>query len=153
MAFRVSGPTYREVQAAGGLYSIGNRNAINQLANYYEITANDVEVISGGSPPYRDMIREKIPWSLQQYIWNNDCQSNSTSDHDGGYIFTLEYCKKPDLDDEIAETVGRLRSDLELQDKLRGRMSQLTIVIASFLRNIENIESVINSLNVHDGKH
>jgi len=152
MPFRVSGPTYREVQAAGGLYSIGSRKAVNQLANYYEVTANDVEVISGGSPPYRDMIREKIPWNLQRYIWNNDCQSNSTSDDDGGFIFTLEYCTKPNLDNEIAKTVERLRSDLNLQDKLRGRMSQLAIIIASFSRNIENIELIIRSLNILDEK-
>ena len=99
------------------------------------------------------MIREKIPWNLQRYIWNNDCQKNSTSDDDGGFIFTLEYCTKPNLDDEIAKTVERLRSDLDLQDKLRGRMSQLAIVIASFSRNVENIELIIRSLNDLDEKH
>ena len=147
MPFRVSGPTYREVQAAGALYSIGDREAMTGLANYYEVTANDVEVISGGSPPYRDMIREKMPWSLQHYIWNSNCQRQTYNDGDGGFIFSLEYCEKPDLDDEIENAVMRFRSDIDLQDKLRGRMSQLTIIIASFQRNVESIENIITNLN------
>ena len=147
MPFRVSGPTYREVQAAGELDSIGGRAALTKLANYYEVTANDLEVISGGSPPYRDMIREKMPWPLQRYIWDSNCQSQKFNEDDGGFVFTLEHCTKPDLDDEIASAVEQFRSDIGLQDKLRGRMSQLTIVIASFSRNFENIEGIIASLN------
>jgi len=69
--------------AAGALDSIGSRDTLTKLANYYEITANDVEVISGGSPPYRDMIREKMPWPLQRYIWNSNCQSQTKSSDDG----------------------------------------------------------------------
>jgi len=146
MPFRVSGPTYREVQAAGGLDSIGSRTALTKLANYYEVTANDVEVISGGSPPYRDMIREKMPWPLQRYIWDSNCQDQRFNKDDGGFVFTLEYCSKPNLDDEIAKALEQFRSDIVLQDKLRGRMSQLTIVIASFVRNVETIERIIVSL-------
>ena len=146
MPFRVSGPTYREVQAAGGLGLIGSRAALTKLANYYEVVANDVEVISGGSPPYRDMIREKMPWPLQRYIWGSNCQNQTLSEVDGGFVFTLEHCAKPDLDEEIVTAVERFRSDPELQDKLRGRMSQLTIVIASFSRNIRSIEEVITDL-------
>jgi hypothetical protein len=147
MPFRVSGPTYREVQAAGALDSIGNRDSLTRLANYYEVTANDVEVISGGSPPYRDMIREKMPWPLQRHIWNSNCQSQTISEDDGGFIFKLEHCVKPDLDQDITRAVMRFRSDIDLQDKLRGRMSQLAIVIASFARNVQIIEGIIASLN------
>ena len=150
MPFRIDGHTYREVQAAGRLYTIGSRKAVTQLANYYELTANDVEVISGGSPPYRDMIREKLPWVIQQYIWDSDCQRNTANDSDGGFVFTLEYCPKPDLDREIHNTVERLRADQDLQDKLRGRMSQLKIVIAAFARNVENIESIIQAMDDKD---
>lgn len=146
MPFRVSGPTYREVQAAGALDSIGSRDALTMLANYYDVAANDVEVISGGSPPYRDMIREKMPWPLQRYIWDSNCQSQSFNENDGGFIFTLEHCSKPNLDDEISRALERFRSDIDLQDKLRGRMSQLTIVSASFSRNVENIERIIDRL-------
>lgn len=147
MPFRVSGPTYREVQAAGALGSIGSRLAVTKVANFYEVTANDIEVISGGSPPYRDMIREKMPWPLQRYIWDSNCQSQRFNEDDGGFVFTLEQCTKPDLDEEITNAVERFRSDIGLQDKLRGRMSQLTIVIAAFSRSIENIEGIIASLN------
>jgi len=147
MPFRVSGPTYREVQAAGALDSIGSRTALTRLANYYEVSANDVEVISGGSPPYRDMIREKMPWPLQRYIWDSNCQSQRFNEDDGGFIFTLEHCAKPDLDEVIARALERFRSDIDLQDKLRGRMSQLTVVIAAFSRNVEAIEEIFASLN------
>jgi len=152
MPFRVSGPTYREVQAAGALDSVGSRGALTKLANYYEVQANDIEVISGGSPPYREMIREKMPWPLQRYIWESNCQSQIYNEADGGFVFTLEHCTKPDLDDEIAKALGRFRSDIDLQDKLRGRMSQLTIVIASFSRNIEAIEGIIAVLREPNGR-
>jgi hypothetical protein len=151
MPFRVSGPTYREVQAAGALGSIGSRAALTKLANYYEVTANDVEVISGGSPPYRDMIREKMPWSLQRYIWDSNCQSQRLNEDDGGFIFALEHCAKPDLDEEIARALDRFRSDIDLQDKLRGRMSQLTIVIAAFARNVDHISGILTSLDSPTG--
>ena len=152
MPFRVGGPTYREVQAAGALDSIGSRDTLTKLANYYEITANDVEVISGGSPPYRDMIREKMPWPLQRYIWGSNCQSQTKSSDDGGFVFKLEHCAKPDLDEEVVRAVERFRSDIDLQDKLRGRMSQLSIVIAAFSRNVEQIETIITSLDSQAGK-
>lgn len=61
-------------------------------------------------------------------------------------MFVLEHCAKPDLDDEILGAVERFRSDIDLEDKLRGRMSQLAIVIASFARNVEIIENLIESL-------
>jgi hypothetical protein len=143
---RISGATYRAVQAAGMLESIAGRPVMTKLANYYEITAFDVGVIAGGSPPYRDMIREKMPWQIQKYIWNNDCQSHSVNDGDGGFTFYLEHCAKPDLDREILEAVQSFRADPQLHDKLRGRMSQLMIVIAAFSRNVEHIEGIIQSL-------
>lgn len=145
MPFRVDGPTYREVQAEGALSSVAGRDVLTKLATYYEIVSNDVEVISGGSPPYRDMIREKMPWPIQRHIWASNCQDQTINEDDGGFVFVLEHCAKPDLDDEILGALERFRSDIDLKDKLRGRMSQLTIVIASFARNVETIEDIIES--------
>lgn len=143
---RISGATYREVQAAGMLDSIGTRADMTRLANYYEITAFDVSVIAGGSPPYRDMIREKMSWPIQKYIWNSNCQSSSVNDGDGGFTFALQHCTKPDLDGEILKSIEDFRADIELQNKLRGRMSQLAIVIAAFSRNIQHIDEIIENL-------
>lgn len=143
---RISGATYREVQAAGMLDSIGTRLARTKLANYYETTAYDVSVIAGGSPPYREMIREKMPWPIQRHIWNSDCQAGSVNEDDGGFSFYLTHCAKPDLDKEILEAAQSFHSDSELQNKLRGRMSQLSIIIASFSRNAQAIEDIIESL-------
>ena len=148
---RISGPTFREVQAAGMLDAIGSRSTMTKLGNYYEISAFDVSVIAGGSPPYRDMIREKMPWPIQRYIWNSNCQSSSTDDKDGGYIFRLEHCAKPELDSEILGAVQQFRADQDLQDKLRGRMSQLMIVVASFSRQVRHIEGIIESLKEQAG--
>lgn len=143
---RISGATYREVQAAGMLDSIGSKSVLTKLANYYEVAAFDVSVIAGGSPPYRDRIREKTPWPIQKHIWNSDCQSDSVNDSDGGFTFSLEHCDKPDLDNEILETVRDFRADPDLHDKLRGRMSQLMIVIAAFSRQVQHIEGIILGL-------
>lgn len=143
---RISGATYREVQAAGMLDSIGTTSVMTKLGNYYEVTAFNVSVIAGDSPPFRDMIREKMPWQIQKYIWNSNCQSDSVDEHDGYFTFYLERCTKPDLDSEILTAVQNFRADLELQNKLRGRMSQLMIVIAAFSRNVAAIEDVILGL-------
>jgi hypothetical protein len=143
---RISGATYREVQAAGMLDLISSRTVMTKLINYYEVSAFDVDVISGDSPPYRDMIREKMAWSIQKHIWNSDCQSDAVNTDDGGFIFSLEHCAKPDLDSEILDAVNQFRSDTDLQNKLRGRMSQLMIVIASFSRQVRHIESIIHDL-------
>ena len=143
---RISGATYREVQAAGMLDSIGTKFVMTKLTNYYEIAAFDVDVIAGGSPPYRDMIREKMPWPIQKHIWNSNCQSDSVNEGDGGFIFSLSHCVKPDLDNEILDAVNEFRSDLDLQRKLRGRMSQLMIVIAAFSRQVQHIEDIIDGL-------
>jgi hypothetical protein len=93
------------------------------------------------------MIREKMPWPLQRHIWASNCQDQQYNIDDGGFVFTLEHCAKPDLDQAVAEALERFRADQELQDKLRGRMSQLTVVIGSFYRNIQNIEAIIVDLD------
>ena len=92
------------------------------------------------------MIREKMPGPIQRHIWNSNCQADSVDEDDGGFSFYLTHCAKPDLDSEILEAVQRFRADSELQNKLRGRMSQLTIVIASFARNAQTIEDIVESL-------
>ena len=147
---RISGATYREVQAAGMLDSIGARTVITKIVNYYEVSAFDIEVISGGSPPYRDMIREEMPWPIQKHIWNSNCQSDSVNENDGGFTFRLEHCVKPDLDEQILEAGDDFRKDRDLQDKLRGRMSQLMIVIASFSRQAQHIEGIIQGMQSPD---
>ncbi len=147
---RISGATYEEVQAAGMLDSIGTRSVMTKLTNYYEVSAFDVDVIAGRSPPYRDMVRERMPWPLQKHIWNSTCQSESINDGDGGFTFGLVRCVKPDLDNQIQDTVDQFRSDIELQNKLRGRMSQLAIVIASFSRQVQHIEGIILELQAAD---
>jgi hypothetical protein len=145
-ALQITGPTYREVMSASALNLIGSEKTLTRLTNYYDITTNDLWVISGTSPPYRDMLREKMPWLLQKYIWEIDCQGETLNQTDGGYIFTLVPCAKPALDDIILQTVEQLRSDRELQDKLRGRMSQLKVLVEVLGRDKIHITKVIESL-------
>lgn len=71
--FQLTGATFREVQNAGGLRRVADPVTLRALTHLYDVSAYDFELVSGGLPPYRDLIRQLTPWSLQDYIWGAGC--------------------------------------------------------------------------------
>jgi len=138
--YRLTGPSYREVQNAGGLALIGSEPAQTRLAYLYDVSAHDFELVSGGLPQYRQMIRERMPWPIQNHIWDSDCQVGNDDD------FRLVHCVAPPDTALLQQALDQLRADVEVQRALRGRLSQLKVSLASTGRLIERVQAVKESL-------
>lgn len=139
--YQLTGPSYREVQNAGGLALIDDPGLLGALAYLYDVSAHDFELITGGLPRYRELIRERMPWPIQEHIWDSDCQV--TRDASPRYVFELVDCPAPSDSAQIQRTVADLRQDQELLRALHGRMSQLKVSNASTGRLIEQVGNMI----------
>lgn len=154
--FRLTGPTFREAQNAGGLALVGHERAQRALAYYYDVSAHDYELVSGGLPAYRQMIRERLDWSIQSHIWSADCQSTvgAVGQGENDQAFILVACDPPADRQAVEDALDALRADVELQRSLRGRLSQLEVSQASTSRQIKRAEAVIALLRApHEWVH
>jgi hypothetical protein len=145
--YRLTGPTYREAQNAGGLGLVADAGTLTALAQLYDVTAHDFELITGGLPKYREMVRERIPWEVQEHIWDADCQSTINRPGERGHAFMLVDCKQFPDGELLVRTVDDLRKDETLKQALVGRLSQLKVSSSSMARSIERIDSLITMLH------
>jgi hypothetical protein len=144
--YRLTGPAFRQAQNAGGLGLVAEPDVIVTLAYLYDVAATDYELISGGLPKYRDLIRERLPWPLQDHIWDADCQVNVVDEGYADYRFELVRCEPPEDPELIHAAAAMLRADAALQDSLRGRLSQLKVGEASMGRLIERVANATQAL-------
>ncbi len=144
--YRLTGPAFRQAQSAGGLGLVADSDVIVTLAYLYDISAVDYELVSGGLPKYRELIRERLPWPLQDHIWDADCQVNILDEGFADYRFELARCAPPDDPQAILAAAELLRADAGLQDVLRGRLSQLKVGEASIGRLIERADNAARAL-------
>ena len=142
--YRLTGPSYREVQNAGGLALIGSELAQARLAYLYDVSAHDFELISGGLPKYRALIRERMPWPIQNHIWDSDCQASNGRQglRQNDDEFQLVRCVPPQDQALLQQALDQLRADVEVQQALRGRLSQLKVSVASTGRLMERVQAV-----------
>jgi len=144
--YRLDGPAFRQAQSAGGLGLVAGQEAIVTLAYFYDVSAYDYELITGGLPRYRSLIRERMPWPLQAHIWDANCQADVLAEGATDYRFELVRCAPPDDLLLIRASAESLRADREVQDALRGRLSQLKVSDASTSRLIERADYAIRVL-------
>lgn len=143
---QISGPTYREVQSRGSLSFIGSENTLQRLSDFYDVTAYDLDLVTGGKPIYRERIREVVPWTIQKYIWENDCQSDVAPIDQTEYLFGLEACGIPEQHlTELDEAARIIHGNQEIIELLQGRMSQIKISIDSFMRATEAVDAMLSS--------
>ncbi len=146
--YRLTGPTFREVQSAGGLALVGSKQAQGALAYLYDVSAYDFELVSGGLPMYRQMIRERVPWAIQEHIWDGDCEvatrQENAAGNDEDYVLLL--CPAPQDPVLVQRVLDQLRADVELQHALRGRLSQLKVSVSSTRRLLERVNRVREKL-------
>ncbi|MCB1606552.1 MAG: hypothetical protein KDI71_06210 [Xanthomonadales bacterium] len=142
--YQLTGPSYREVQSEGSLGLIGSQEAQAALALVYDVSAYENELVTGGLPPFRGMIRERLSWPIQKHIWASGCQLGTgmtgTSPPDP---FRLVRCDPPADQQALLEALQQMRDDVELQRSLRGRLSQLEISVSSTARRIERVRGAI----------
>jgi hypothetical protein len=143
LPFQLTGPTFREVQNAGGLRRVADSETLSALISLYDVSAYDFELINGGRPPYRDFIRQLTPWAIQSYIWSADCQRDTIEEASGLTSTELTSCAKPDLDSQIQEALQTFRSNPTLLPKLLGRMSQLRVSDNSMSNIIKGVDELL----------
>jgi len=145
--YQLTGPSYREAQNAGGMGLVGDETLLTALAELYDVIAHDFELVTGGLPKYREMIRERMAWPIQEHIWDADCQETIGTPGDTGYGHILVRCKPPPFDDLLQQSVAELRADKVIQQALVGRLSQLKVSISSTLRSIERVDFLVEMMN------
>ena len=106
----------------------------------------DFELVSGGLPKYRALIRERTPWPIQNHIWNSNCQESTTEIGRPDYRFMLTRCDTHADLALVRSAAESLRQDQELIQALRGRLSQLKISVDSTARARTRVEVVIQEL-------
>ena len=144
--YRLTGPAFRQVQNAGGLGLVADNKTIVTLSHLYDVTAHDFELVSGGLPKYRDIIRERLPWPLQEYIWDAGCQAEFLREGTADFHFRLVRCESPPMEELIRSTAQELRRSDSLIRALRGRLSQLKISVSSTARTIERVDNAAAQL-------
>ena len=116
------------------------------LAYFYDVSAHDYELVSGGLPKYRALVRERLPWKLQEYIWDANCQTTVPAVDYVDYEFELVRCAPPPDPAATRAAATALRADGELQDALRGRLSQLKVSEAGTGRLVQRTDNAIRAL-------
>jgi len=147
--FQLDSSAFREAQNAGNMAYVADATSLALLARLYQVTAYDVELISGGRPKYRDLVRERTPWSIQRHIWNADCQAQSYRGQ--VIVFELVPCAAPESEQDIHLAYRTLHADPEIRYALQGRMSQLRVTSISFSNSVEQIGKLIQRLEDSNG--
>jgi len=147
--FQLDSSAFREAQNAGNLALVADPAAQALLSRLYQVNAYDVELISGGRPRYRELIRERMPWAVQRHIWNADCQVQGSR----GLVthFDLAPCAAPASEEDVLAAYEVLRSDPEIRYALQGRMSQLRVTTISFANTVGLLETAAALLQASDG--
>ena len=108
-------PTFNELVSSGDLQIISNARLRERLSSYYTPGANTSNILIE-YPRYRERVRGIISIDLQDYIWDNCHETNSSE------VQRLNDCEAPDVAIP-AETLERLLSDRTLHDDLRYWLS------------------------------
>ena len=118
--FYTTQTTYDELKSGGELGLISDLELRNSLAYYYTNADNPVLT---ERPVYREHVRGKIPFEIQNYIWE-DCYA---SNEFGGQDF-LD-CKAPVDVKEAARLVAAISGDEQLMSELRYWMSTMRVAL------------------------
>jgi hypothetical protein len=142
--YRLTGPTYREAQNAGGLTLIGDADTLRHLANFYDVSAYDFELVTATLPRYRELVRERMPWSIQNHIWSNDCQRRVATPI--SFTFVLAHCAAPEDTALLQQALAAFRADIDLQQALVGRMAQLKVTVYASNNRLLDVRQLMDRL-------
>jgi len=107
--------TYRELQQAGQLALIRNKQLRQDLAEYYSFNNGAAaETLLKVNPPYRNYIRGKVPTDISDYIWENCFNVANISDQ------RLIACDAPISDERANKVLIELRQERAILSMLRS---------------------------------
>lgn len=138
--FKPSAQVYEELKSAGELDLIGGPKVRDALANYYDEAAGEIGVTFGAHDPYRELIRRRTPWKIQNYIWDH-CHPNEEVDSGRpvpppSFRYMLD-CPPPPDAALVDGAAARLLVDADLPDFLRGRLAELRVTL-NYIENMLN---------------
>ncbi len=144
--FRPKDQTYVELQNAGNLDLIGGPLVQDVMASYYKDAQEEIGITFGGPDYYRKLIRERTPWWVQEYIWQN-CYSfekvaNSAEEIDEKNNY-LPPCQAPGNMEAILKTAQALSGDIELANALRGRLAELHVTLSYITNRQAEVDSLL----------
>lgn len=112
------GPTYEELKSAGELSLIQVISLRNELSYYYTGGQQRYRETIGINPPYRKMVREIIPFEVQNYMWEN-CHRTL------GNRQELLDCDPAIPEAESKEILEEIKANKEVIGELRFWMSSI----------------------------
>lgn len=133
--------TFEELKSAGDFALIQNPETRKDLIYYYGSGVFRYSQTIGITPPYRKMVRGKIPLEVQTYMWDN-CHVTQ------GVIQYMKSCPSPISEEEAGALVRKLISDDVLMDELRFFMSSITAGRATLELQSELCEKILEDLRL-----
>lgn len=137
----ISHSSYDEALATGSLQYVGDAALRARLSNHYDGvrgTADYLDVL----PPYRDHIRQRLPYDVQQLIWAR-CDDVIRFDSSGlGLVSLPETCSLGLSRQRVAAAVAAVRSMPNLKDELTRQLSDLH----TRLNQVEGVENSASEL-------
>ena len=110
--------TYEELKSAGDFALVQNPEIRKDLIFYYGQGALSYSQTVGINPPYRKMVRGRIPVDLQNYMWDS-CHVTL------GVIQYMKPCLSPVFEEDAELVLQELAADRKLLEELRYFMSNI----------------------------
>ena len=110
--------TFEELKSAGDLALIQNPEIRKDLVFFYGQGSQSYSQTVGINPPYRKMVRGKIPLDIQLYIWDN-CHVTQ------GVVQYMKACPSPISEEDAEALLKELSADEALLEELRFFMSNI----------------------------
>ncbi len=128
--------TYDELKSAGELSLIRNSELRDRLSFYFGTGQSRYNDTIGINPPYRKLSREKIPYHIQSYMWDN-CHGPVRDTQQ------LIECKSSFLPSEVSQLISRFKDDEKLIGELGFWMSSIRAGWSPMLEQQNLIEQII----------
>lgn len=133
--------TFAEMTSTGEVRLLADDELRRRLSEFYRV--EDLEVVLGELPRYREEVRGLIPVTVQDYIWES-CYS---ADEVGQYVVE---CPPPDDTEKLAETAVVLLADQELHRDLRYWISTQKAGLDIVRNRLIEIDRLIAMLEAND---
>jgi len=139
--------TYDEMIAAGGIDRLGAVKLRERVSNYYS-TMQTSEVTFGSIPPYREHLRQVMPYGAQQRV-RLDCAEQNGTDAVGSATAALPKSCRLDLEPAtIAKAAAQVRESPGIDRDLTRYLIDLDLKLELFTlveRRARNLRRILEA--------
>ena len=134
--------TYEELKSTGDFALVDNPEIRKDLVFYYGQGLLSYSQTVGIIPPYRKMVRGKIPLGIQNYMWEN-CHVTQ------GVIQYMKACPSPIPEEEAKIILSKLAADQVLLEELRFFMSNIRAGMTPLSLQSELCGKILADIRLH----